>query len=114
MFSWIHKLLGINAPPVKRLNALEAKALIDRGALLLDVRTPLERKGDKIPGSRAIPLAELADAWEKLPKDREIVCQCASGGRSQQAASFLAGKGFTTYNLAGGISAWKAAGLPVK
>jgi len=81
---------------------------------MIDVRTPLERKMNKIPGSQGLPLAELAKRWESLPKNKSIICQCESGSRSLQAAEFLHGKGLEVYNLAGGISSWERAGLPVK
>ena len=97
-----------------RVTAKEAQEMLRAGAVMIDVRTPLERKMGKIPGSQGLPLAELAKRWESLPKDKPIICQCESGSRSQQAAEFLASKGLQVYNLAGGISGWQAAGLPVK
>lgn len=112
MFDWIKKLLGIKDLP--RLSAKEAQEKIKGGALLIDVRTPLERKTRRIPGAQSYPLADLNKQWEKLPKNKAIICQCESGGRSAQAAQFLLGKGLEVYNLAGGISSWEAAGLPVK
>lgn len=111
MLGWFRNLLG---PGVPSLSPQEAQAKLKSGAILLDVRTPYERKDGKIPGSKALPLAELAKGWESLPKDKEIICQCASGNRSRQAAAFLARKVYTAYNLLGGIEAWKRAGLPLK
>jgi len=113
MWDWLKKLLGLG-PKVPRVSPKEAQEKLRQGAVLIDVRTPLERKLSKIPGSQGLPLAELAKRWESLPKDKPIICQCESGSRSQQAAEFLAEKGFEAYNLAGGISAWQAAGLPIK
>lgn len=113
MWGWFKNLLGLGAR-VPRISALEAQEKLRAGALLIDVRTPLERKLSKIPGSQGLPLAELARRWQSLPKDRPIICFCESGSRSQQAAEFLAEKGLEVYNLAGGVSAWQAAGLPVK
>ncbi len=113
MWGWLKNLLGLG-PRVPRIAAREAQEKLKAGAVMIDVRTPLERKMNKIPGSQGMPLAELARRWESLPKDKPIICQCESGSRSQQAAEFLAQKGFEVYNLAGGISAWQAAGLPVK
>ncbi|RDI94561.1 rhodanese-like domain-containing protein [Meiothermus sp. QL-1] len=113
MFGWLGKLLGLGAR-VPRISPKEAQEKLRAGAIMIDVRTPLERKLLKIPGSQGLPLAELPKRWESLPKDRPIICQCESGQRSLRAAEFLAEKGFEVYNLAGGISAWEAAGLPVK
>ncbi|GIW25270.1 rhodanese-like domain-containing protein [Meiothermus sp.] len=113
MWGWFKNLLGLGSK-VPRITAKEAQEKLKAGAVMIDVRTPLERKLSKIPGSQGMPLAELAKRWESLPKDKPIICLCESGNRSQQAAEFLAQKGFEVYNLAGGISAWQAAGLPVK
>lgn len=111
MLGWLKNLLGPAGPS---LSPQEAQAKLKAGAILLDVRTPYERKEVKIPGSKAMPLAELVKGWESLPKDKEIICQCASGNRSRQAAAFLARKGYTAYTLSGGIEGWKKAGLPLK
>lgn len=96
------------------LSPHEAQEKAKAGAMILDVRTPLERQEGKIPGSQALPLDRLAEEWQKLPKDKEIICQCRSGARSAQAARFLAAKGYKVYNLAGGLEAWKRHKLPVK
>ena len=113
MIGWLKNLLGGGAA-VGRLSPTEALEKARAGAIILDVRTPLERKEAKILGSQALPLDRLAQEWEKLPKDKEIICQCRSGSRSAGAARFLASKGFKVYNLAGGIEAWKLQKLPVK
>lgn len=113
MIGWLKNLLGGGAA-VGRLSPAEAHDKARAGAIILDVRTPLERQEGKIPGSQAISLDKLADEWEKLPKNKEIICQCRSGARSAQAARFLASKGYKVYNLAGGIEAWKRHRLPVK
>jgi rhodanese-related sulfurtransferase len=112
LIGWLKNLLG--GATVGQLSPLEAHAKAKAGAIILDVRTPLERQEGKIPGSQALPLDRLASEWEKLPRDKEIICQCRSGARSAQAARFLAAKGYKTYNLAGGLEAWKRHKLPVK
>lgn len=113
MIGWLKNLLGGGAA-VGRLSPLEAHEKARAGAIILDVRTPLERQESKIPGSQALPLDRLALEWEKLPRDKAIICQCRSGARSAQAARFLAAKGYKAYNLVGGIEAWKRHKLPVK
>ena len=114
MISWFRRLLGLDAPRVEQLEPATAQTRVKSGAIILDVRSPLERKAQFIANSKTIPLNELSLKWESLPKDTEIICQCASGGRSQQASLFLASKGFKVSNLRGGIAAWKASGLPTK
>jgi rhodanese-related sulfurtransferase len=112
MWKRIRSLLGI--VDLERISPQEAQIRSKAGALIVDVRSPLERKALQIPGSRAFPLDQLVENWSNLPKEREIICQCASGVRSSQAARFLVQKGLKVSNLSGGISAWQAAGLPVK
>jgi rhodanese-related sulfurtransferase len=82
-------------------------------ALILDVRSLPEWRTGHIQGAHHIPLHELAERLHELPHDRTIVCQCATGGRSAQAARLLASAGYTTCNLDGGIIKWRMNGLPV-
>jgi sulfur-carrier protein adenylyltransferase/sulfurtransferase len=72
---------------------------------LLDVREPHEYKIAQI-GGYLLPLGDLQKRVGELDKNREIVVQCKSGGRSQKAAEFLQQSGFKVKNLAGGILAW--------
>jgi len=61
-----------------------------------------------------IPLNHLTEKLATLPKDRPLLVYCAGGYRSSIAASLLQGSGFTSVGeIAGGISAWEAAKLPV-
>lgn len=85
----------------------------DKNAVLLDVRTPMERKQDYIRGSFHIPLYDLtANPKELLKfKDKEIICYCRTGNRSLTAASKLSKLGYNSANLKGGIIYWKKAGL---
>lgn len=88
-------------------------ALEAREILLIDVREPAEFAAERIHGALNFPLSTFdADA---LPPagDKLIVFQCGSGKRSATAiaACLKAGHGIDSH-LAGGIGAWKAAGLP--
>jgi glyoxylase-like metal-dependent hydrolase (beta-lactamase superfamily II) len=78
----------------------------DREPLVLDVRDPDEVAEWAIPGSMNIPLRELDQRIGALPRDREVVTVCASGGRSAVAADALAHAGLRVANLRGGIAAW--------
>jgi phage shock protein E len=69
-----------------------------QGALIIDVRTRAEYQGGHVAGSKNIPLNEVPAALEKNPKAKPIVFCCASGGRSGQATSFAASKGYTAVN----------------
>jgi len=108
----------VTPPPAESLTRIEAgaqevKERLDAGedVIILDVRTAAERAAEHIPGSRFIPLHELEARWEELKDANEVVCQCAAGGRSLQAARLLREKGlFNATSMEGGIGAWKAAG----
>jgi glyoxylase-like metal-dependent hydrolase (beta-lactamase superfamily II)/rhodanese-related sulfurtransferase len=81
---------------------------------VVDVRTPHEHETKRIAGSVSIPLSRLAAQVGELPRDRPLLVHCAGGYRSSIAASLLQQAGFDRVSeLAGGIAAWEAAGLPV-
>ena len=82
--------------------------------LILDVRTPGEHSQKRIAGSVLIPLGQLEARAGELPRGRRVAVQCATGYRSSIAASLLKRKGMNDIaDLAGGISAWEADGLPL-
>lgn len=82
--------------------------------LLLDVRQPEEYRAGHIQGSKLIPLGELQQRLNELPRDREIICVCRSGNRSGSATRLLTSAGFQAVNMRGGMIRWSQAGLPVK
>jgi len=92
----------------------EVQALLAEGKILLvDVREPMEYAAERIPGALLYPLSSF-DA-SQLPPDgpRQVVFSCAAGGRSLTAARQRMALGQPAAHLAGGISQWKAEGLPV-
>ena len=101
---------------IQDINVAQAQALIQQGAFVLDVREPDEFEAGHLPASTLIPLAQLPDRVAELEAHRShnIVVICHGGKRSATACGQLAQLGFTgTYNIAGGILAWKKAKLPV-
>lgn len=81
----------------------------DFQGLLIDVREPDEYAIAHIEQARLIPLKTLPDQLETLPRDREILIHCKSGGRSGRAVEYLLENGFTRVkNVAGGMDAWLA------
>ena len=75
--------------------------------LVLDVREPWERDRASLPGATLIPMREIPARLAELPADRDLVVMCHHGGRSANAAQWLAHNGFArVHNLAGGIDAW--------
>lgn len=76
-------------------------------AMLLDVRTHEEFENGTIPGASCIPLDELRDNLDKLPKDKEIYIFCQIGLRGYIASRILTQHGFKNKNLSGGYRLWK-------
>jgi rhodanese-related sulfurtransferase len=87
----------------------------DRRPLVVDVRERDEFAAVRLPDVALIPMSEFADRHGELPKDRRLLVMCASGSRSAAATTFLLRSGWTDVtNVAGGITAWERAGLPVR
>jgi hydroxyacylglutathione hydrolase len=85
------------------------------GPLLVDVRSPGEREQKRIGESRPLPLSQLAERAATLPHGRPLIVYCAGGYRSSIAASVLQSQGFDQVSeMAGGITAWESAGLPME
>lgn len=82
-------------------------------ALLIDVREPAEFAAERIHGALNFPLSTFDPSALPPCGDRRIVMQCGSGKRSLMAAERCRAAGLAVdAHLAGGIGAWRAAGLP--
>jgi NADPH-dependent 2,4-dienoyl-CoA reductase/sulfur reductase-like enzyme/rhodanese-related sulfurtransferase len=77
------------------------------GRLLLDVRTAKEHASGRIPGSRHIPVDELRDRLDELPRDRPIAAFCQVGQRGYLATRILLQHGFNAANLGGGFKTFR-------
>lgn len=115
MLIWPLLRRGAGGPSV---NTLEATQLINRqDALVLDVREQAEFAQAHILNSRGLPLSQFEARIGDLEKykDKPVIVYCASGNRSNAAASMLRKRGFSSvFNLNGGFVAWQQAGLPVQ
>jgi len=109
-------LSSLFGPPVPSLSAqeLSEKLKVDKKVLVIDVRQPQEYREGHISGSKLIPLGELSKRINELPKDKDIICVCASGSRSQSATKFLVGAGYNAFDMQGGMFMWQRAKLPFK
>lgn len=76
------------------------------GPLLLDVRSPQEFAKGSIPNAINIPIDELRDRWQELPKDRAIAAYCQVGQRGYLATRLLRQKGLQVSNVGGGYKAY--------
>lgn len=103
-------------PPLPSLSVQEAHTRLQAPPrpFLLDVRETDEYRAGHVSGAALIPLGELAGRLKDLPRQREILCICATSSRSASAARYLINAGYTALNVKGGMFAWQLAGLPVK
>jgi len=76
----------------------------DENVALLDTRTAGEHARGGIEGALHIPVDELRERLEELPRDKRLLVFCASGLRSYVSCRILAQHGFTCANIAGGYS----------
>jgi rhodanese-related sulfurtransferase len=92
-----------------------AQGLREGRMLLVDVREPNETAVESYPEGVIVPLSRFDPAAIPDPQGREVVFACRSGRRSVTASLVCQDHGLPyRCHLAGGIIAWKAAGLPTK
>jgi rhodanese-related sulfurtransferase len=93
-------------PRLKWISVQEAQALLESGAVLVDVRSPGEYHGGSVPGAVNIPLGELPGHLEggQLSRDQPVLLFCASGTRSSMAKRQLQSAGFVQVHNLGSFS----------
>ncbi len=96
------------------LEPRELATRLEAGWQVVDVRTPEEREAGHIAGTRHIELDQLSQAAATLDQGRPVAFYCRSGARSGMATQAFLASGWDAYNLAGGLLAWVAAGLPLE
>ena len=90
MFGFLKKLFGPGT---------DFKALMQRGAIVVDVRSVGEFKSGSVKGARNIPLDQLRTKAPELKKlNKPIITVCRSGSRSGMGKSILSGMGIEVYN----------------
>jgi rhodanese-related sulfurtransferase len=95
---------------IKDLPAIEVAERMQKGAVLIDVREPAEFEAEHIEGARLFPLSTFDP--NRLPKDVPLIFNCGIGKRSAMAVARAQQAGYAhDAHLAGGLAAWKAAGL---
>lgn len=111
---------------IREIPAVEVQAPPMGECVLIDVREPDEYAAGHLPGAINLPRGVLEFRIEAHPamacvtseslavKSRPLVVYCLTGGRAALAADSLQQLGFSRVSsLAGGITAWREAGLPV-
>jgi rhodanese-related sulfurtransferase len=91
------------------ISGARARALVQDGAKLVDVRTPAEFSQGHLPGAVNVPLQQLRAHIDTLgAKEQPLVLYCASGTRSALARSVLKGAGFRQVFNLGSMTRWNA------
>jgi rhodanese-related sulfurtransferase len=103
-------------PTVRDLTPQEVERGLQEGRIVLvDVREPNETALERFPDAVLVPLSAFDPAAIPEPAGRDVVFACRSGRRSVTASLAAQEQGFAYgAHLAGGILAWKAAGLPTE
>lgn len=92
------------------------RRLMDGSAILIDIREPMERAREAIPGAFSCPLSAMnGGAPAVLPRGKVLIYHCQSGRRTLENEARLScfGSG-EAHILDGGLSAWKTAGYPTR
>jgi len=89
-------------------------AALGSAACVLDVREDSEYAEAHLAGSTHIPMSGFVERLAEVPREDTLYVLCHAGGRSAQVTAYLEQQGFDVVNVAGGISAWQAEGLPVE
>ena len=99
----------------REVSVAAANTLYQEGAYLLDVRTQEEWDDYHIPETTLIPLDDLANRVDEVPRDQDVVVVCRSGNRSQVGRDILMQAGFTQVtSMSGGVNDWRSAGYPIE
>lgn len=106
----------ISSSAGNNVSPMQATLLLNReDGLVIDVREASEWSAGHIPNSRHIAISQLEKQIHEIDKfkSRPLIVNCQTGNRSSSACNTLKKHGFErVYNLAGGIGAWREAGLP--
>lgn len=99
----------VPAKGIRNVSTSELKTeLKNKDKQFIDVRTPIEFKGNHIKEFKNIPIYNLPKKASELSKDKEVFVICQSGMRSSNASKVLKKMGFKYItNVKGGMSAWR-------
>ena len=108
--------LRLRAGGVTHVSSADAVRLINKGALVIDVRKPTDFEAGHIVNARNIELDRLQQENDAIAKkkDKILLAVCENGGLSGKAAGVLRKAGYAnTFSLRGGILGWRADNLPL-
>jgi rhodanese-related sulfurtransferase len=108
--------LRLKASGLTQVSAGEAVKLINRSAIVLDIRSPEAYRSGHIVNAKNISLAELQADPDQLNKKKNklLLTVCETGAQAGKAANLLRRAGFeNTFSLRGGIRGWQSESLPL-
>jgi len=108
--------LKLRAGGVTHVSPADAVRLINKGALVIDVRKPAEFEAGHIVNARNVELEKIQNGDETIAKkkDKILLAVCENGGLSGKAAGLLRKAGYSNaFSLRGGIGGWRADNLPL-
>ena len=108
--------LRLRSQGVTHVSAADAVRLINKGALVIDVRKPEEFGAGHIVNARNVPLERVQQGDEAVHKNKSkiLLAVCADGASSGRAAGHLRKSGFeNAFSLKGGLAGWRADNLPL-
>jgi rhodanese-related sulfurtransferase len=97
---------------IPEIDVAELAARWADGAPLIDVREVDEFAEAHVPGAQLIPLGEVIERTDEVPRDQTVYVICARGARSAKAVGHYRAQGIDAVNVAGGTRAWIDAGQP--
>jgi rhodanese-related sulfurtransferase len=92
----------------------EGYQMYQNGATVVDVRTQQEWDEYHVPNATLIPLDQLPNRLNEVPKDKAILVVCRSGNRSQEGRDILLSAGYNATSMTGGLKEWYAKGYPIE
>ena len=108
--------LRLKALSVNNVTTADSVRLINKGAMIIDVRSQEAYKSGHIVNARNIAIAELEASKElaKKPRNKTLLVVCDAGARSGKAATVLRSAGFeNAFSIKGGLRSWQAESLPL-
>lgn len=86
----------------KQVKTADVRKLVEEGAYILDVREQMEYEAGHIINAKNIPLSQLRERMQEIPKDRPVYVHCRTGQRSYNAVLALQAYGYDkVYNISG-------------
>jgi len=95
--------------PIPQMETTELRSRLQDGetVYMIDVREDEEVAAGMISGAKHIPMGEIPNRLDEIPRDQEVVIICRSGGRSQHVCEFLVHQGLdNVINMKGGMLQW--------